>query len=51
MKKCTFIKCGKLFDGVTEKYLENQAILVEGDKIVAVGENLECPEDAVVIDL
>lgn len=51
MGNFTLIKCGKLFDGVTERYLENQSILVDGETIIQVGDNFEVPEGTTVIDL
>ncbi|MDD2495353.1 MAG: amidohydrolase family protein [Tissierellia bacterium] len=46
-----YIICGKFFDGINEVLEENIKIIVEGELIVAVGKDLECPEDAGVIDL
>jgi len=45
------IKAGRLIDTMTGKVLENQIILVEGDRIKAVGPNLAIPAGAEVIDL
>lgn len=44
------IKCGKLFDGEQEKYLENVSILVENEKIISVGQ-IESDPTYSVIDL
>lgn len=51
MEKLTCIICGKLYNGKDPEFLEHQKILVEGDRIAAVGENLEIPERARVVDL
>lgn len=45
------IKCGKLFNGIQEALLENMEILVQGEKIKAVGKDLQHPQDAEIIDL
>jgi imidazolonepropionase-like amidohydrolase len=45
------IKCGKLIDVKNEKVLENQTILVQGNRITAVGTNVQIPSNAKVIDL
>ncbi len=45
------IKCGKLYDGITPEWKENQNILVEGTVISAVGNDLPVPENAEIIDL
>lgn len=49
--KVTVIKAGRLIDTVNGKVLENQTIIVEGDRIKAVGSNLTVPSGAEVIDL
>ncbi|MGH7450536.1 MAG: amidohydrolase family protein [bacterium] len=45
------IKCGKLFDGKNDKLLDNQTIIVQGNRITAVGTNVPIPANARVIDL
>jgi imidazolonepropionase-like amidohydrolase len=45
------IKCGKLFDGKSEKLLDNQIILVENNRITAIGFGVQIPAGARVIDL
>lgn len=50
MEKYTLIKCGKLFDGIKEEFQLNKEILIEGNRIKEVGENLEV-ENAKIIDL
>ena len=49
--KVTVIKAGRLIDTIAGKVLENQTIIVEGDRIKAVGSNLTVPSGAEVIDL
>ena len=49
--KAYYIICGKFFDGVHEELKENIKIIVEGNRIKEVGENLVKPSDAEVIDL
>lgn len=51
MEKYTYIKCGKLYDGIEDCFKENYKILVKGDKIEAVGADVPQPEAAEVIDL
>jgi imidazolonepropionase-like amidohydrolase len=45
------IKAGKLFDSSQKKFLVNQQILVEGNKVTQVGTNLTVPPDAKIVDL
>jgi len=45
------LKAGRLIDTVNGRVLENQTIIIEGDKIKAVGSNLAVPAGAEVIDL
>ncbi|MCU0239719.1 MAG: amidohydrolase family protein [Pyrinomonadaceae bacterium] len=47
----TAIKAGKLVNPSTSTTLTNQVILVEGKKIKAIGEGLQIPSVATVIDL
>lgn len=47
----TVIKAGRLVMPETGTVLENQVILVEGERIEAVGADIEIPEGAHVIDL
>ncbi len=44
------IKCGKLFDGITEEWKSNMEILVENNIIIEVGEKVTKSEDAIIID-
>lgn len=46
-----YIICGKFFDGKNEVLKENIKIIVEGNLITDVGEDLECPEGVQVVDL
>src|SRR5438552_162062 len=47
----TAIKAGRLIDPETGTAATNQVILIEGERIKAVGANLAIPAGAVVIDL
>lgn len=47
----TYIKCGKLYDGITPELKEGQSILVKDRLIEAVGAGIPCPETARIIDL
>jgi imidazolonepropionase-like amidohydrolase len=49
--KVTAIKAGRLIDPETGTAAANQVILIEGEKITAVGPNLAIPAGATVIDL
>jgi len=49
--KYKLIRCGLLYDGVTEEWKKNQQILVEGDRIAAVGTSVPVPEGAREVDL
>src|SRR5690554_1625778 len=51
MNNKKYIICGKFFDGVNEELKENIKIIVEDERIIAVGSDLECPMNAEVIDL
>jgi imidazolonepropionase-like amidohydrolase len=45
------IRCGRLFDGKDDRVREHVTILVEGHVITDVGESVEVPAGATVIDL
>src|SRR5262249_54780385 len=45
------IRAGRLFDGKSAALATNQVILIEGDRIVAVGANLTIPDGATIVDL
>jgi imidazolonepropionase-like amidohydrolase len=49
--KRVVIRAGKLLDVKTGKTLTDQAIVIEGDKIVSVGAASSAPSDAAVINL
>lgn len=51
MADLKYIICGKLFNGIDEEFYEGYKILVDGNKIAAVGPDVEQPESAEVIDL
>jgi imidazolonepropionase-like amidohydrolase len=50
-QRWTAIRAGRLFDGKSTTLATNQVILIEGDRIAAVGANLPIPGGAVIIDL
>ena len=50
-KQITVIKAGKLIDTEKGRVLNDQMILIEGEKIKAVGRNLTIPTNAKIIDL
>src|ERR1700693_735953 len=45
------IRCGRLIDGKSAGAISNAVILIEGDRITAVGRDLKIPKGAQVIDL
>jgi imidazolonepropionase-like amidohydrolase len=45
------VKCGKLIDGKSSAPVSGAVILIEGDRIAAVGAGLKIPDGATVIDL
>ncbi|MBL7994140.1 amidohydrolase family protein, partial [bacterium] len=47
----TAIKCGRLIDGKKDQPVENAIILIEGNTIKQVGQNLSIPKGAEIIDL
>jgi imidazolonepropionase-like amidohydrolase len=47
----TLLKAARLFDGVSGSVIDDGMVLVEGNKISAVGQNLNVPEGARVVDL
>lgn len=51
MRDLKYIKCGKLYNGIDDEFKKGWKILVDGDKIAAVGPDVEQPEEAKVIDL
>ena len=49
--KVIAIKAGRLLDGLSNTVINNAFILIEGDKIIAVGPDVKVPAGAEVIDL
>ena len=47
----TAIKCGVLVDVKTGRAVQGSTIIIEGERIKAVGQSVPIPEDATVIDL
>src|SRR5215472_8289230 len=45
------IRAARLIDGKSESVVNNAVVLIENDKITAVGSGLQIPADAKVIDL
>ena len=45
------IKAGRLIDGQSAEMRRNVNIIIQGNKITALGENAAVPKDAVLIDL
>jgi len=45
------VRCGRLIDGSGAAPIEQARVVIEGDKIVAVGRDVAEPPDATVIDL
>jgi len=45
------IKAGRLIDGQSDQVRQNVIIVVQGNKITALGENAAIPREAVIIDL
>mgnify|MGYP002766339222 FL=1 len=50
-KQYKLLRCGRLYDGVTAEWKENQSILVRGSRIEAIGTEVPCPEDTEILDL
>ena len=50
-KPVTVIRAGTLIDSQAGRALPNQIIVIEGDRITAVGAGLGIPKDATVLDL
>jgi imidazolonepropionase-like amidohydrolase len=49
--QATLVRAGRLIDPATGRAAANQAILIEGERIVAVGGDVQAPAGASVIDL
>ena len=50
-KKYQVLRCGRLYDGVTQKWKSGQSILVEDHLIAEVDSEVSVPEGADIIDL
>lgn len=51
MHHVIYIQCGKLYDGIKDCLQENKQIIVKGNRIDDIGDDLPVPEGAQVIDL
>jgi imidazolonepropionase-like amidohydrolase len=49
--RVTAVRAGRLFDGKSTSLAVNQIILIEGDRIAAVGPNVRIPAGALILDL
>lgn len=49
--KFQLIKCGRLYDGISDCLKEDMQILIRGKYICETGESLMCPPDTEIIDL
>jgi len=47
----TVLRAARIFDGTTDRVLENAVIVIEGSKIKAVGTGISVPPGATVVDL
>jgi imidazolonepropionase-like amidohydrolase len=45
------VRCGRLIDGRTDRIVEKAVVLVDGERIQAVGADLPIPSGATVVDL
>ena len=45
------VRCGRLIDGVGNRAVDGATVVIEGDRIAAVGASVTVPADAVRIDL
>ncbi len=50
-RRFKIIRCGLLYDGITEEWKRGQSILVDGERIAAVGQVVPEPENAEEFDL
>ena len=50
-KKYQVLRCGRLYDGVTQEWKSGQSILVEDHLIAEVDSEVSVPEGADIIDL
>ncbi len=51
MSEFKLIKCGKMYDGISDTLQENMEILVNGTMIEKVGKQLDCPKNTEIINL
>lgn len=51
MSKYKLIKCGSLYDGITDAFQKNKEILIEDNVIIEVGDKVSSKEDCEIIDL
>ena len=49
--RASVLRCGKLFDGLSDRLTGPVEILVDGDRIVEIGDSVRRPPDAQTIDL
>ncbi|UCH38180.1 MAG: amidohydrolase family protein [Candidatus Bathyarchaeota archaeon] len=50
MKTILAIKCGRLINGTGADPLPDATLIIEGSRIIEIGENLSTPQDAKVLD-
>ena len=50
-RRWTAVRAGRMFDGKSASLVANQVILIDGDRIAAVGPSVAIPSGATVIDL
>ena len=47
----TVVRAGRLFDGGSGRMATSQTILIQGDRITAIGSDISVPSGAIVVDL
>ena len=50
-KRYQVLRCGRLYDGITPEWKTGQSILIEDDHIAEIGNEVNIPEGARIIDL
>ena len=50
-KRYQVLRCGRLYDGITPEWKTGQSILIEDDHIAEIGNEMNIPEGARIIDL
>lgn len=50
-KRYQVLRCGRLYDGITPEWKTGQSILIEDDHIAEIGNVVNIPEEARIIDL